>query len=163
MHGNRDFLMGDRFCAATGAELLQDPWVGDLDGQKTLLMHGDTLCTDDIDYQKWRSIARSDAWQKEFLGKSLDQRRTAVHGLRDKSKEVIQAKAAEIMDVNDEAVREALRRSGASRLIHGHTHRVGYHKVEVDGRACERWVLPDWYGNGGYLEVAGKKAKLVRW
>ena len=163
MHGNRDFLMGERFCAATGAQILQDPWVGDLDGEKTLLMHGDTLCTDDIDYQKWRSIARSQAWQKDFLGKSLDERRTAVHGLRDRSKEVIQAKAAEIMDVNDEAVREALRRSGARRLIHGHTHRAGHHKVEVDGRACERWVLPDWYGKGGYLEITGKKPRLVRW
>ena len=163
MHGNRDFLMGDRFCAATGAELLQDPWVGELDGQKTLLMHGDTLCTDDIDYQNWRRVARSEKWQSEFLAKSLDERRSAVHGLRDKSKEVIQAKAAEIMDVNDEAVREALRGSGASRLIHGHTHRVGHHEVEVDGRACERWVLPDWYGKGGYLVISGKKAKLIRW
>ncbi|HET7669453.1 MAG TPA: UDP-2,3-diacylglucosamine diphosphatase [Burkholderiales bacterium] len=163
MHGNRDFLMGDRFCAATGAGLLPDPWVGELDGEKTLLMHGDTLCTDDLDYQNWRRIARSEKWQREFLAKPLDERRTAVHGLRDKSKEVIQAKAAEIMDVNDAAVRDALRRSGATRLIHGHTHRVGRHKVDVDGRACERWVLPDWYGAGGYLELSGRKPRLVRW
>ena len=163
MHGNRDFLMGERFCAASGAELLQDPWLGELDGTKTLLMHGDTLCTDDLDYQNWRKIARSEKWQSEFLAKNLQERRAAVHGLRDKSKEVIQAKAMEIMDVNHDAVREALRRSGASRLIHGHTHRVGQHKVDVDGRACERWVLPDWYGKGGYLEIGGNKPKLVRW
>jgi len=163
MHGNRDFLIGEGFCAATGAELLPDPWVGELDGVKTLLMHGDTLCTDDLDYQNWRRIARSQAWQRDFVAKSLDERRAMVHGLRDKSKEVIHAKPAEIMDVNDEAVRDALRRSGAARLIHGHTHRVGEHRLEVDGRPCERWVLPDWYGNGGYLEVSGKKPRLVRW
>lgn len=163
MHGNRDFLMGEPFAAATGAELLADPTVHEIDGEKTLLMHGDTLCTDDLDYQNWRRTARSPDWQQVFLKKSLDERRAAVHGLRDKSKEVIQAKAAEIMDVNADAVKEALRRAGASRLVHGHTHRVGHHKVTVDGRACERWVLPDWYGKGGYLEIAGRKAKLVRW
>jgi len=163
MHGNRDFLMGERFAAATGAELLPDPTVHEIDGEKTLLMHGDTLCTDDLDYQSWRRTARSPDWQKEFLKKSLHERRAAVHGLRDKSKEVIQAKAAEIMDVNADAVQDALRRSGASRLVHGHTHRVGHHKVHVDGRACERWVLPDWYGKGGYLEIGGRKVKLVRW
>lgn len=163
MHGNRDFLIGERFCAATGAELLADPTVTDLDGEKTLLMHGDTLCTDDLEYQSWRRTARSPAWQEEFLGKSPGERREAVHGLREKSKEVIQAKSAEIMDVNDDAVRQALRRSGATRLIHGHTHRPGRHRVELDGRALERWVLPDWYGKGGYLEIGGKKPKLVRW
>jgi len=163
MHGNRDFLIGERFCAATGAGLLADPTVTDLDGEKTLLMHGDTLCTDDLEYQSWRRTARSPAWQREFLGKNREERRAAVHGLREKSKEVIQAKSAEIMDVNDDAVREALRRSGATRLIHGHTHRPGRHRVEVDGHPLERWVLPDWYGKGGYLEIGGKKPKLVRW
>jgi len=67
------------------------------------------------------------------------------------------------MDVNAEAVREALRRHQVSRLIHGHTHRPGRHRIDVDGRACERWVLPDWYGAGGYLQVSGAKAHLVRW
>jgi UDP-2,3-diacylglucosamine hydrolase len=163
MHGNRDFLLGERFCQVTGAELLADPTELDIGGEKTLLMHGDTLCTDDLEYQNWRRTSRSSAWQKEFLGKSLDERRSAVHGLREKSKEVIQAKPPEIMDVNADAVVEALRRSGAKRLIHGHTHRAAHHKVKVDGRDCERWVLPDWYGRGGYLEIAGNRPKLVRW
>jgi UDP-2,3-diacylglucosamine hydrolase len=163
MHGNRDFLMGERFCAATGAELLADPTATDIGGERTLLMHGDTLCIDDLDYQSWRRTARSPEWQKEFLKKSLHERRAVVHGLRDRSKEVIQAKTAEIMDVNDDAVRDALRRSNATRLIHGHTHRPGQHRVDVDGRRLERWVLPDWYGNGGYLEVRDRKPKLVRW
>jgi UDP-2,3-diacylglucosamine hydrolase len=159
MHGNRDFLFGERFCAASGARLLAEPAV--VDG--TLLMHGDTLCTDDHDYQAWRRTARSEEWQRQFLDKPLAERRAAVRGLREKSKEVIQAKTAEIMDVNEAAVREALRRHGVARLVHGHTHRPGRHRLEVDGRACERWVLPDWYGAGGYLEVAGARARLVRW
>jgi UDP-2,3-diacylglucosamine hydrolase len=159
LHGNRDFLVGERFARGTGARLLQDPaLLGD-----TLLMHGDTLCTDDHDYQAWRRTARSPTWQAEFLAKPLGERRGVVRGLREKSKEVIQAKPADIMDVNEEAVREALRRHGASRLIHGHTHRPGHHVLDVDGRHCERWVLPDWYGAGGYLEIVGGKARLVRW
>jgi UDP-2,3-diacylglucosamine hydrolase len=159
LHGNRDFLVGERFARETGAQLLADPaLLGD-----TLLMHGDTLCTDDQDYQSWRRTARSEPWQREFLAKPLAERRRVVRGLREKSKEVIQAKAAEIMDVNEQAVREALRRHGATRLIHGHTHRPGHHTLDVDGRRCERWVLPDWYGKGGFLDVTSSEARLVRW
>jgi UDP-2,3-diacylglucosamine hydrolase len=163
MHGNRDFLLAGRFAEATGAVLLEDPATLEIGGVRTLLMHGDTLCTDDLDYQGWRRTARSAAWQKDFLAKPLEDRRRAVGALRDKSREVIQAKPAEIMDVNADAVREAFRRHGVTRLIHGHTHRPGHHEFEVDGRRCERWVLPDWYGPGGYLEVSGPKPRLVRW
>ena len=163
MHGNRDFLVGERFCRATGARLLEDPALVELDGVATLLMHGDTLCTGDLDYQAWRRTARSAAWQREFLSQPLEARRRTVGALREKSREVIQAKPAEIMDVSEEAVVEAFRRHGVTRLIHGHTHRPGRHELEVDGRRCERWVLPDWYGAGGYLEVAGATPRLVRW
>jgi UDP-2,3-diacylglucosamine hydrolase len=162
MHGNRDFLLGNEFCQATGGKLLEDPSVVDLQGESVLLMHGDTLCTDDLDYQNWRRTARSAAWQKEFLAKSIPERRAAVMGLREKSKEVIQAKPADIMDVNDGAVEEAFRRHGVTRLIHGHTHRPGKHTLKVDGRTCERWVLPDWYGRGGYLTVEDGKPRLTR-
>jgi len=159
MHGNRDFLVGERFGAATGATLLPDPSV--IDG--VLLMHGDTLCTDDLDYQAWRRTARSAAWQRDFLDKPVAERRALVQGLREKSKEVIQAKPADIMDVNEAAVREAFRHHDVTRLIHGHTHRPGVHRLEIDGRRCERWVLPDWYGRGGYLEIVDGKPRLVRW
>jgi UDP-2,3-diacylglucosamine hydrolase len=159
MHGNRDFLVGQRFCAASGAKLLDDPTVVELDGERTLLMHGDTLCTDDLDYQNWRRTARSSAWQSAFLAKSLDERRQAVGGMREKSKEVVAAKPAEIMDVNQDAVRQAMESHGVRRLIHGHTHRPGHHRVAGGG---ERWVLPDWYGRGGYLSVSGKKPTLVQ-
>ena len=160
MHGNRDFLIGERFCAASGAQLLQDPTVAEIEGVKTLLMHGDTLCTDDLDYQAWRRTARNPAFQADFLSKSLPERRRLIVQMRERSKEVVQGKPAEIMDVNDDAVREVLRRHDVSRLIHGHTHRSGRYAIEVDGRRCERWVLPDWYGRGGYVEV-GAGPRLV--
>jgi UDP-2,3-diacylglucosamine hydrolase len=162
MHGNRDFLIGEGFCAATGASLLQDPTVLEIAGVKTLLMHGDTLCTDDLDYQAWRRKARDPAFQAAFLAKPLDERRQQVHQMREQSRQVVQEKAAEIMDVNDEAVRRALRDHGVRRLIHGHTHRPGRHAIEVDGKRCERWVLPDWYGRGGYLQVESSEPKLVQ-
>jgi len=162
MHGNRDFLIGEDFCAATGASLLRDPSVLEIAGTKTLLMHGDTLCTDDVDYQTWRRKARDPAFQAAFLAKPLDERRKQVYQMRAQSKQVVQEKTAEIMDVNDEAVRQALRSHGVRRLIHGHTHRPGRHAIDVDGERCERWVLPDWYGRGGYLEVGRGEPKLTQ-
>lgn len=162
MHGNRDFLIGERFCRETGAQLLDDPAVVDLDGERTVLLHGDTLCTDDVEYQAWRGKARSPAFQAQFLARPLEERRAMSAAMREKSKAVTAGKTAEIMDVNADAVREAFRRHGVRRMIHGHTHRPARHELEVDGRRCERWVLPDWYGAGGYLKLDGGKAKLVR-
>jgi UDP-2,3-diacylglucosamine hydrolase len=162
MHGNRDFLIGERFCAATGAQLLDDPAVRSIEGEKTLLVHGDTLCTDDVEYQAWRRKARDPAFQAEFLAKSLAERRRAIVQMREKSREVVQGKPAEIMDVNDDAVRQALQRHAVRRLIHGHTHRPGRHALAAGGERCERWVLPDWYGRGGYLEVGRAGPRLVR-
>ena len=162
MHGNRDFLIGKGFCAATGASLLQDPTVAEIGGVKTLLVHGDTLCTDDVEYQAWRRKARDPAFQAAFLAKSLAERRRTVGQMREKSRQVVQEKTAEIMDVNDDAVRQAMRTAGVRRLIHGHTHRPGRHELDIDGQRCERWVLPDWYGRGGYLQVDRDGPRLVR-
>ena len=161
MHGNRDFLVGEQFLAASGARFLEDPSVIRFADQPVALLHGDTLCTDDHDYQAWRRTARSEAWQREFLAKPLAARHETIRGLREKSKEVIAAKPAEIMDVNADAVRDAFRRHGVRRLIHGHTHRAARHDVEVDGTRCERWVLPDWYGRGGYLALDDVGPRLV--
>jgi UDP-2,3-diacylglucosamine hydrolase len=157
MHGNRDFLVGERFCAASGASLLSDPVVHEIQGVQTLLVHGDTLCTDDVEYQAWRRKARDPAFQADFLAKPVAERRRLTAQMREKSKEVVRGKTAEIMDVNAQAVAEALRRHGVRRLIHGHTHRPGRHKVGSD---AERWVLPDWYGRGGYLEVDRRGPRL---
>jgi UDP-2,3-diacylglucosamine hydrolase len=162
MHGNRDLLIGRRFAEAAGISLLEDPTVLPVAGMPTLLMHGDTLCTDDHDYQAWRRTARSPQWQSEFLAAPLAERRKRILQMREKSREVVAAKPAEIMDVNAAAVRDAFRKHNVRRLIHGHTHRSAFHKVEVNGARCERWVLPDWYGDGGgYLTVDEMGARLV--
>ncbi len=161
MHGNRDFLLANGFAEASGVRLLEDPTVTDVAGTPTLLMHGDTLCTDDHDYQAWRRTARSEAWRREFLAMPLAERRTQILQLREKSRQVITGKPAEIMDVNEGAVREAFRGYDVRRLIHGHTHRSAHHEIEVDGARRERWVLPDWYGTGGYLAVDEMGARLI--
>lgn len=161
MHGNRDLLLDGGFVAATGVRMLEDPSVLRVAGVPTLLMHGDTLCTDDHDYQAWRRTARSAAWQREFLAAPLAERRAQMLQLRERSRRVVAAKPAEIMDVNPLAVRDAFRAHDVRRLIHGHTHRSAYHQVEVNGARCERWVLPDWYGGGGYLAVDEMGARLV--
>jgi UDP-2,3-diacylglucosamine hydrolase len=161
MRGNRDFLMADAFCKASGAVLLPDPTRLDLFGTPTLLMHGDTLCTDDKAYQDWRSLCRSHDWQAPFLAEPLEARRSRMLELREQSEQGKRTKPATIMDVNEDAVRQALRDHDCTRLIHGHTHRPGHHSLHVDGGACERWVLLYWYGRGGTLEVSAAGARLV--
>lgn len=161
MHGNRDFLMGGDFCRAAGATLLEDPLCVNLLGERTVLTHGDTLCTDDADYQAWRRTARSVDWQREFLAASLPARRAQMSALRARSRQAIRAKPAALMDVNDGAVRDLLRAHDATRIIHGHTHRPAHHRLDLDGRACERWVLPEWYGPGGYLAAENGELRLV--
>ena len=114
-------------------------------------MHGDTLCTDDLEYQKFRAYARNPQNQARFLALTLAARRAEMESLRARSESAKQGKTAEIMDVNPQAVEDALRKAGYPRLIHGHTHRPARHVHVVDGHECERWVLGDWYENGSYL------------
>lgn len=151
MHGNRDFLLGARFAAATGCTLLSDPSVIELDGEPTLLMHGDTLCTDDTEYQQFRAMVRDPDWQRQFLARPLAERRAIAANLRETSRQRTGEKAAEIMDVNPQAVVDTLRAHGVRRLIHGHTHRPGMHALEVDGHPAQRIVLGDWYTQGSVL------------
>jgi UDP-2,3-diacylglucosamine hydrolase len=161
MQGNRDFLLGSRFLSVCGALALEDPTVTEIGGVKTLLMHGDTLCTDDRDYMAWRRTARSSSWQAEFLSQPIGERRTRSRALRAESEARKRAKSEAIMDVNQDAVLEAFRRHAVTRLIHGHTHRPGRHQLELEGRRCERWVLPDWYQAGGYLSAEDGAARLI--
>jgi UDP-2,3-diacylglucosamine hydrolase len=151
MHGNRDLLVGEAFVSRCGATLLPDPTLIGLYGTPTLLMHGDTLCTDDVDYQNFRSYARSAENQASFLARPLAVRREQMQGMRERSEQSKQAKTVEIMDVSIGTVEQTLREHGYPRLIHGHTHRPARHVHVVDGRSCERWVLNDWYERGGYL------------
>lgn len=160
MHGNRDFLLGERFAAASGCTLLPDPSVIDLDGEPTLLMHGDTLCIDDVEYQQFRAMVRDPAWQRQFLARPLAERRAIAANLRETSRQRTGEKAAEIMDVNPQAVLEALRAHGVRRLIHGHTHRPAVHHMDVDGRPAQRIVLGDWYTQGSVLYAEAGALRL---
>lgn len=162
MHGNRDFLLGAAFLEATGATLLPDPSRIALHGTPTLLMHGDTLCTDDTDYQRFRAMVRDPAWQAAFLARPLAARKAEIEALRRRSETEKAAKPPEIMDVNAGAVTAALRAHGVTRLIHGHTHRPGHHSHSVDGMLCERWVLPEWYEQGGFLRCSAGGCTLHR-
>lgn len=151
MHGNRDFLIGRSFLDRTGATLLAEPTVLDLYGTPTLLLHGDTLCTDDQEYQMVRRMLRDPAWQKDYLAKPLSERRAIAAHAREQSKKHTAAKAEYIMDVNQQAVETAMRQHGVSRMIHGHTHRPAVHRFKADGRDMERVVLGDWYEQSSQL------------
>lgn len=153
MAGNRDFLVGERFAAATGFRLLSDPTRIDLAGVPTLLMHGDTLCTDDVAYQQFRRQVRAPAWQQNFLAQPLEQRRAFARHAREQSRAHTGSAMAAIMDVTDTAVREAMIAQGVTRLIHGHTHRPDRHRFELEGVPVERVVLGDWYEQGSVLRV----------
>lgn len=163
MHGNRDFLLGSAFCAAAGCKLLAEPSLIDLHGTPTLLLHGDSLCTDDQGYQAFRAQVRNPAWQQAVLSRPLTERRAMAAQMRDQSMVAKDGKSMVVMDVNAEAVTKAFREHDCGRMIHGHTHRPARHSHEVDGRECERWVLPDWYETGGYLlcDAAGCRAMAL--
>jgi UDP-2,3-diacylglucosamine hydrolase len=151
MHGNRDFLLGRAFCERTGARMLPDPVIVTLYGERVLVMHGDALCTDDRAYQRLRATVRDEDWQRRFLRLSAGQRRALAGAARTGSQAHTASIAYTIGDVNDESVAAALRAAGTTTLLHGHTHRPGIHALSVDGRACTRIVLGDWYTQGSVL------------
>lgn len=144
MRGNRDFLLGQTFAERTGCELLDDPVAFDGDGVSALLCHGDGLCTDDGDYQRFRTLVRDAAWQRDFLAKTVEERLRLARAARNMSREATRDKSDAIMDVNPATVTRLMRARGASVLIHGHTHRPGLHRVELDGVPARRIVLGDW-------------------
>jgi UDP-2,3-diacylglucosamine hydrolase len=152
--GNRDFLIGARFAAAARIELLPETTVVMAGGMATLLMHGDTVCTDDLPYQEFRGMVRSQEWQEDFLARPLPERRTEVESLRRRSAEAMQGKTAAIMDANPDAIKAALTAHGCTRLIHGHTHRPNHEQIQLAAGSAERWVLSDWdTGRGDTLEI----------
>ena len=151
MHGNRDFLLGAQFCADSGATLLPDPLIVTLYGEAVLVMHGDALCTDDGPYQRLRATVRDAGWQQKFLALSVSARRALAGAARAGSQAHTAAMEAAITDVNAASVAAALRGAGTAMLLHGHTHRPGIFPLAVDGRACTRIVLGDWYSQGSLL------------
>ncbi|EDY85862.1 UDP-2,3-diacylglucosamine hydrolase [gamma proteobacterium HTCC5015] len=160
-HGNRDFLIGRDFARRCRFELLDETVVIDLYGQDTLLLHGDTLCTDDVDYQQFRHMVRNADWQADFLNKTLPERLEVVKQIRAKTQEAMTMKASDIMDVNQNAVVETLEAFGVQHMIHGHTHRPAQHTLTASGQPATRTVLSDWDQHGNCLLVTPERQTLI--
>ena len=153
MHGNRDFLLGRRFAREVGGELIDDPYVAEISGRRVLLTHGDALCTADTAYQLARRLFRSEAWQRDILGKSLGERREIAREMREQSKAANANKAENIMDVTPEEVVSLMRQMRCETLIHGHTHRPGVHDVPLGDGVGTRYVLGDWDRCGWFIRL----------
>lgn len=157
MVGNRDFLLGEDFCASVGATLLPDPTPINLYGRPTLLLHGDSLCTGDAEYMKFRAMVRSPQWQAELMASPLAERRALAARLRAASKDASSNKAEDIMDVTPSEVDRVMLEADVILMIHGHTHRPGRHQV-ANG---ERLVLGDWDTRGWYIEATSSSLELI--
>ncbi len=158
-HGNRDFLVGEDFCQKAGMTLLEESTVVDFGGHPSLLMHGDSLCTDDTEYQAFRNMVRDTTWRANFLSQPLDARLTIAANLRAKSKIASREKAHDIMDVNAQAVKDVCRQNNVTTLIHGHTHRPADHS----SGSFRRLVVGDWDTDMYYVRADGNAIALVRW
>ncbi|GGA75755.1 UDP-2,3-diacylglucosamine hydrolase [Neiella marina] len=149
--GNRDFLIGRRFCKETGVTILPEHSVIDLYGQPALLMHGDTLCTLDVDYQKFRRKSRSWWWPLLMLRLPLKVRTRIAENMKKQSKTAKSEKSMTIMDVTQDEVLRQMIANQTHLLIHGHTHRQAIHTLAVDGAEARRIVLGDWFKQGNVL------------
>lgn len=151
MHGNHDFTLGEGFATRTGATLIPDPWVTTVQGRRVVLLHGDTLCTADTEYQAYRAQVRDPVFLADFLARPLGERRALVAGIRAQSTAAVQGKPMALMDVTAEAVAAAFREADCELMVHGHTHLPGDHRPRVDGRPRRRLVLGDWLRTGSAL------------
>jgi len=160
MHGNRDFTIGNEFEKKTGCTLLDDPTIIDLNGTKTLISHGDTLCTDDIEYQEFRTKVRDPKWIQQVLALPIEERLLLAKSIRSDTREKSNHKPEEIMDVNQAAVEETMRKWNVQQLIHGHTHRPKQHSFSINNSPAKRIVLGDWYEKGSVLYCDKKTCML---
>ncbi len=165
MHGNRDFLLGEDYARRADMALLGDPTRIELNGKPVLLMHGDTLCTDDVAYQQFRAQTRDPAWQAQFLLQPLAARLAFAQQARAASQtrqgELREAGTMEtITDVSPAAVAAAFAEHDVDTIIHGHTHRPAVHELEIDGRPRRRIVLGDWYEQGSVLRASSQGFEL---
>lgn len=154
-HGNRDFLLGASYAARCGMQLLPELHIMEHEGRRYLLAHGDQFCTQDLAYQQFRVLVRKSEWQREFLAKSLPERRAIAQQLRAKSKEANSIKAEDIMDVTPSEIEKVLVAHQCTTLIHGHTHRPARHTLTLpDGSVAERVVLSDWEEDYKFFQLA---------
>ncbi len=163
MHGNRDFLLGKTYASKAGMSLIDDGTVIDLYGTPTLLMHGDTLCTGDTEYQQFRTMVRSPQWQQQILAQPLAARRALAAQLRAKSQSMNSLKADDIMDISPAEVIAQMEAARVTRLIHGHTHRPARHQLVVAGNPAERIVLGDWHDSGWCIKADQNSIDLIEW
>lgn len=161
IHGNRDFAVARRFSEETGCTLLSETHPLELDGKRILLMHGDTLCTDDLNYQKYRRLVRSPLILSLLRRLPKKTRRNIAEKSRTRSQQSNLNKAEYIMDVNTETVTQHFIQHGADIIIHGHTHRPGRHRYNISEKNCERIVLGDWTEEVGWYAVIGEEADIA--
>ncbi len=151
MRGNHDFLLGDAFAERTGCRLIDEPHVIDTMDERTILLHGDTLCTRDVEYQAFRRYARDPTTQRAFLARPMEERGQEAAKIRAASDSRTRLKPEDIMDVTDDEVARVLAEYGATRMIHGHTHRPGVHEIALRAGPATRIVLGDWYDHRGMV------------
>ena len=151
IRGNHDFLLGDAFAERTGCRLIDEPQVIEVMGERAVLLHGDTLCTRDVEYQAFRRYARDPGNQRAFLARPIEERAEEAVRIRATSNSRTRLKPEDIMDVTDEEVVRVLSECGAARMIHGHTHRPAVHELDLDSGPAARIVLGDWYDQGTVL------------
>jgi UDP-2,3-diacylglucosamine hydrolase len=153
MHGNRDFLIGKAFCSEAGCTLLHDPSLVQFNGEPVLLMHGDSLCTQDLAYMKLRRWLRHPLTLFILRHLPLATRHKLARKLRSESRAQTSMKASEIVDVTPDEVPRIMAEYGVRTLIHGHTHRPAVHQLQVAGQAARRIVLGDWDKQGWALQI----------
>lgn len=153
MHGNRDFLIGKAFCREAGCTLLPDPSVIELNGERVLLMHGDSLCTQDVGYMKLRRWLRNPLTLFILRHLPLSTRQKLARKLRNESRTQTRMKASDIVDVTPDEVLRIMQLYKVHTLIHGHTHRPCMHQLTLDGHAVQRIVLGDWDKQGWALQA----------
>ena len=155
--------MGEKFAAQAGAQILPEYTTIDQYGEPTLLLHGDSLCTDDAQYIAFRQQVRSPQWQQQVLSQPLAARRVLAAQMREKSQAMNSLKAEDIMDVNQTEVVNAMKNAGVQRMIHGHTHRPAVHALDVNGKPAERFVLGDWHDKAWAIVAEAGKTELISW
>ncbi len=160
MHGNRDFLIGEKFAQTCGAELIEEPYLLDAFKQTVLLLHGDVLCTDDHDYMAFRQMVRNPAWQQDFLSRPIEERIAFADEARKQSQSMSSNKAADIMDVTPATVADIMQKHNMLLLIHGHTHRPAEHDLSRIAESAKRMVLGDWDDSAWYISWTQQQLSL---
>ena len=165
MHGNRDFLIGESYAVQCGITLVQECFSLEVQNLEILLLHGDSLCTDDVDYQQFRTMVRDNQWQTEFLKKPIEERVAYASAAREQSRAAVKTKSTEIMDVNQTAVKTLFNSTQHKYVIHGHTHRPAIHDISLKQDCSsetigKRIVLGDWDKAIWFVEIQNGKIEL---